>query len=491
MKNNQKNLILFIMLLFLTNLVGCSDDEDSSTGTSLIESGEVTSGIILDEAEGDSVNPPESTVIYSRKDFLKKFRVSDPIYLRPLEERVDALISDKDYHFDVLTGKCFDSTVSEQRGDSHSLECNIPESVESRNDDFAQYNFFGADARDISVSDASVSMHDLVFAEVKFNHQSILNSEKKPFYKLFQNQKRVYFGQKNYEKKYAKSLKKYQDKRRSLKSKFRKAKNDKQRVKIKAKVESLNTRIKLVKLNHKISRKKSKRHLKELKWISKSEELNELKDKFSRKNKKSTFFDGATAFTYLPSNEVFDTESFSISLWFRTDLDQEDKRLFNLHRGESAGSALNLSLKRGRIVMGIHNGSEYISNEYDHAYDDNLWHNFVVTKNKKGFTVYVDGHKAIEYKGDFSGFGSHPLVFGSYNGKGYYYSGEIDEISLWSKGLSRSDVKKIFNSGVATNIKLHPSSLFLKKWWRMGDNKKDTENELYESMSKTYSSIVQ
>jgi hypothetical protein len=488
MKNLNKS-ILFLFIILASLLTSCNSSDDESPGE--IIPNEISEDAPVDTPEGSTINPSESTTVYSRKDFLKKFRVSDPIYLKPLEERLESLMSDKDYHFDILTGKCFNTSFEVERGDSNSLECNIPASIESRNDEFENYNFFGTDAKGVSVADANVSMYDLVFAEVKFNKDSVLNSSKKPFYKLFQNQKRVYFGQKRNERKYSNALKKYQEKRRTLKTKFKSAKNDKQRQKVKTQIDNLDMRIKLVKFNHKVARKKSFRHLKELKWISKTEELSGLKEKFSDKNRESTFFDGASAYSYLPSNEIFDTETFTISLWFKTYVNQQDKRIFNMHRGENPGSALNLSLKSNKIVMGIHDGSRYISNEYDFVYDDNQWHHFVVTKTKKAFIVYINGHKSLEYKGSFSGFGSYPLIFGSYNGSGYYFSGDIDEISLWSKGLSKGDIKRIYNSGVATNIYLHPSSTHLKKWWRMGDSKKDTEKSVYESVSKTFSTLVE
>ena len=305
--------------------------------------------------------------------------------MKSLEERLEEASIDKEFYFDIMTGKCFNSEGEADRGDSSILECGLPESVEGRNDEFSHYNFFGADARSVSVQDAQVSLYDLVFAEVKFNKDSMINTEKRPFYKLFQNHKRVYFGQKNAEKKYSKALLKYQQRKRVLKSNFRKAKTDKSRLKIKTQIEKINNKVLLVKYNYKIAKRKSKRHIKELKWISKVEEISDIKERFSSRNKESTFFDGASAYSYGPSNEVITTDQFSISLWFRTSVDQQDKRLFNLHRGDTPGSALNLSLKNGKVVMGLHDGTNYISNEIDFEYDDGIWHNYVVTKKKNIF----------------------------------------------------------------------------------------------------------
>ncbi|WP_127717294.1 LamG domain-containing protein [Halobacteriovorax sp. HLS] len=472
------NQSLFVFLI-LSNLflISCSSEDEQAIANIIEE-------VSKDIPEGDIVNPSEVTEVISRKSFLRKFRVTDPIFLKPLEERIEALNKASNYHFDIESGKCFDIDAVEARGESDSLECNIPAAVESENYKFSHYNFFGADARGASVKDAEVSIYDLVFAEVQFDINSILNSEKRPFYQLFHNHKRVYYNQKNMEEKYSKALKKYQERKRTLKKKFRAAKTDKAREGIKNKILKTNEQIELVKLNHKIARKKASRHLKELKWISKVDELEQMNETFSGKNKKFAFFDGSMGYSFAPSNEVLNDKNFTVSLWFRTLIDQQDKRLINFHREASPGSALNLSLKKGKVVMGLHNGTNYISNEVDFEYDDGVWHHFAVTKSKKGFIVYIDGEKSLQYTGEFSGLGAHPVVLGSYNGQGYFYSGDLDEVSIWSRSLSKKDIREVYNSGVPGNIKLHTSSTFINHWWRLGDHKKDSDNSFYDSYSK-------
>jgi hypothetical protein len=475
--------ILIFSLLSIVTLSSCSGDSEEII-TEALES------IPKDIPEGDIINPSETTEVYARKTFLKKFRVSEDIYLRPLGERLESLATDKLFFFDILSGKCFNVEGKVERGESNSLECSSSDVLDGRADEFSNYSFFGADARGINVSEAKVSLFDLIFAEVKFDKNSILNTDKKPFYKLFHNQKRVYFGQQNALRKYSKALIKYKENIRSLKIKFKKAKNDKSRNKLKNKINKTKNKILLTKLNYKIAKKKSRRHLKELKWISKVEEISNIRDTFSLKNKESTFFDGATAYTFKPSNEIITTQDFSISLWFKTSINQHDKRLFNLHRGESAGSAINLSLKYGKIVMGTHNGTKYISNEIDFEYDDEIWHHYLITKKKNKFSLFIDGVKSLDYVGDFSKLGTFPAMIGSYNGKGYFYTGDIDEVSIWKTALSKKEIRMIFNSGVATNLNTLSSSISLTHWWRMGDHKKDSQTKRYDFISKSEAFIV-
>jgi hypothetical protein len=165
-------------------------------------------------------------------------------------------------------------------------------------------------------------------------------------------------------------------------------------------------------------------------------------------------------------------------------MDQNDKRLINLHRGQNPGSALNLSLKSERIVLGVHDGNKYHSVENKKSYDDGEWHHFLITKKKNKIFIYFDGIKINEYEGEFSGLGTFPAQLGSYNGKGYYYTGELDEVSLWQSYFSKSDVKRLYNEGVPSNVFYHRQVTSILHWWRLGDNKKDTEESLIDVVAK-------
>ncbi|WP_372653783.1 LamG domain-containing protein [Halobacteriovorax sp.] len=485
-----------VILLFLVSVVSmssCSKDGDEEGTQAVID-------IFNDEAQDlsevlpdtdDDTTPPSVSDSFTRDEFLLRFQANDPIYLKPLNERIALFAGDKDYFFDIVSGKCFNLNGEVERGDSNFLECNTPENIEVRNDEFSNYNFLGADARGVSVADAEVSLYDLVFAEVKFNRESTLNIGSKPFLNLFKNNKRIYFKQKRAQAKYSKAIAKYKKRKFVMKRIIKIFKSEKLRDRVESIIEKYNRKIALLKINQKIAKKKSRRHYREMRWISNVPEIVNYREEFSSRNKNSINFDGETAFSYRPSNEVINTDRFSISLWFKTTLDQGDKRLFNLHRGSSPGSALNLSLKHGRVVMGLHNGERYISNEVEFIYDDGLWHNFIVTKKKDLFTVYIDGIKSLEYSGNFSGFGSFSSMIGSYNGQGYYFNGDIDEISIWKNSLGKREIKNIYNSGAPTNLRLLPSSVYLSSWWRMGDHRKDSDKTQYNLVSKTEAILVE
>ena len=50
-----------------------------------------------------------------------------------------------------------------------------------------------------------------------------------------------------------------------------------------------------------------------------------------------------------------------------------------------------------------------------------------------------------------------------------YANGKMDELSLWNKELSSSEITDIYNSGTPTDLSAHSGAANLIGWWRMGD----------------------
>jgi hypothetical protein len=58
--------------------------------------------------------------------------------------------------------------------------------------------------------------------------------------------------------------------------------------------------------------------------------------------------------------------------------------------------------------------------------------------------------------------------FGSRNTAAFFYSGNIDEVSFWTKALSQAEVTELFNLAPSA-VPEHSATAFLVHWWRMGD----------------------
>ncbi|MEI7719909.1 MAG: LamG-like jellyroll fold domain-containing protein [bacterium] len=152
---------------------------------------------------------------------------------------------------------------------------------------------------------------------------------------------------------------------------------------------------------------------------------------------------------------------FSFGFWMKAALptDGFDKAVFSKI---NTGGGYSLSLENGgwphaRI------GSLLLQNEIspqsstysDHIYgapstlNDNLWHHVVVTYDGSLVTMYVDGTKVVDrIVGAISGSSTEDFMlgFGVAKGAHDYFDGQLDEVGVWGRALSDSDVTDLYNS---------------------------------------------
>jgi hypothetical protein len=108
------------------------------------------------------------------------------------------------------------------------------------------------------------------------------------------------------------------------------------------------------------------------------------------------------------------------------------------------------------------------------------WHHICVTASGASGvgTYYVDGvaRDTLSYTADATKASITPIAIGALQqstGLAYYMEGDIDEVAVWDKGLSASEVAGIYNGGIPTDLTKngggYVSSSDLQSWWRNGD----------------------
>jgi len=118
------------------------------------------------------------------------------------------------------------------------------------------------------------------------------------------------------------------------------------------------------------------------------------------------------------------------------------------------------------------------------AYNDGLWHHVVITHAGAGagsLILYVDGAAAtvtVEYNEILTGVlnqSDSSLLMGGFRSPGStsdtsMFQGDMDDVALYSKVLTPSEVAEIYNSGVPCTLTLLGSATNLLHYWRMGDD---------------------
>ena len=182
--------------------------------------------------------------------------------------------------------------------------------------------------------------------------------------------------------------------------------------------------------------------------------------------------DGNGDYISTPDSSIWDlgTGDFAIESWINTPSGTGVQRIISA--GAMSDGANNLwSLGYGdicawgcnqRINLAVYNGGGYSDFSSDIIQiRPNTWHHVAVTRSTTAFTFYFDG-VAVGTRPVGAGFalngGSTGAIIGArYNGnpgdRFEFANGMLDEISLYNRAVTGSEIAAVYNAGVAGKIK--------------------------------------
>jgi hypothetical protein len=187
--------------------------------------------------------------------------------------------------------------------------------------------------------------------------------------------------------------------------------------------------------------------------------------------------------------------SMSFSLWFKTATTGVNQSLF----GETDSSFSNLSIRIGlwwtnanTIYVWIANGSsEWYTTLAGVSYLDDNWHNFVLSINGTSVKLYADGSQTpiidATSSVSFGTTGVTPLTIGAPGSaySGYFWTGSIDQVRIFSKALNSTEVGTLFaeiacNYICTTDTVNYPTTNLA--YYKL-DNSADDETGVYDGTS--------
>lgn len=168
-------------------------------------------------------------------------------------------------------------------------------------------------------------------------------------------------------------------------------------------------------------------------------------------------FNGTNAYVSLPDNAVNFTGDFTISAWVNlTDFIQSGSIFGNYtySGGLDYGYQWVFDKPTNSLIFAIHTGASTIVTTTSVAYTNGVWYNVVVSRKASTRTkIYVngtlDGSDTSVVNPVYSATHRPAIGVSKYNSSQfqYFFDGKIDEVNVWNKELTATEVTELYNSG--------------------------------------------
>ena len=170
-------------------------------------------------------------------------------------------------------------------------------------------------------------------------------------------------------------------------------------------------------------------------------------------------FDGIDDYILIEENVLPDSGDYTISIWVKADSSNVGARTL-ISQSDTSGSPFYFGSNSGSDLSGkIKMNQDWKSLESSPFYLDNKWHLYTIvndgTIGDSSIIIdtslfYIDGVEISTVMGEGK---SYPIderffVGTMWDSSGEFFSGAIDDISIWDRKLSSKEISSIYNSGI-------------------------------------------
>jgi len=162
-------------------------------------------------------------------------------------------------------------------------------------------------------------------------------------------------------------------------------------------------------------------------------------------------FSGSSQYITCGTNQMSSgTNGITVSMWVYPTVSTQ-KMFVMLNYGGSKFSFMQSAVSSNDLLMARYGSTHAYTGT--NALTLNTWNHIIFTynggdlSNVNNYKIYVDSvSKSLSVSGTHGGTNSTTNYIGR-DADGYYYSGKIDEIGIWSRTLNSSEISSLYNSG--------------------------------------------
>ena len=170
-------------------------------------------------------------------------------------------------------------------------------------------------------------------------------------------------------------------------------------------------------------------------------------------------FDGIDDYILIEENVLPDSGDYTISIWVKADSSNVGARTL-ISQSDTSGSPFYFGSNSSSDLLGkIKMNQDWKSLESSPFYLDNKWHLYTIvndgTIGDSSIIIdtslfYVDGVEISTVMGDGKSYPIDERFFigTMWDSSGEFFSGAIDDISIWDRKLSSKEISSIYNSGI-------------------------------------------
>ena len=170
-------------------------------------------------------------------------------------------------------------------------------------------------------------------------------------------------------------------------------------------------------------------------------------------------FDGIDDYILIEENVLPDSGDYTISIWVKADSNNVGARTL-ISQSDTSGSPFYFGSNSGSDLSGkIKMNQDWKSLTSSPFYLDNKWHLYTIvndgTIGDSSIIIdtslfYVDGVEISTVMGEGKSYPIDERFFigTMWDSSGEFFSGAIDDISIWDRKLSSKEISSIYNSGI-------------------------------------------